>query len=91
MKKRKIVQSTCAPRGKENSCCRVESVVTVDERGQMVLPKEIREAAKIRAGDKLAIILLKKDDEVCCLTMMKVDELSDAVRSKLGPVFKVVM
>jgi AbrB family looped-hinge helix DNA binding protein len=91
MKKRKTVKSTCAPRGKENSCCRVESVVTVDERGQMVLPKEIREAAKIRAGDKLAIILLKKDDEVCCLTMMKVDELSDAVRSKLGPVFKVVM
>ena len=34
------------------SCCKVESIVSVDERGQMVLPKEIRERAKIGAGDK---------------------------------------
>ena len=34
------------------SCCKVESIVSVDERGQMVLPKEIRERAKIGAGNK---------------------------------------
>ena len=26
----------------EESCCNVESVITVDEWGQMVLPKEVR-------------------------------------------------
>jgi antitoxin PrlF len=29
--------------GKNASCCRVESLISVDERGQMVLPKELRE------------------------------------------------
>lgn len=91
MKKKKSAKSSCTPAGKESCCCNVESVVTIDKRGQMVLPKEIRDAAKIRAGDKLAIILLKKDDEVCCLTLMKADELSDAVKNKLGPVFKVII
>jgi len=31
-------------RAPKDGCCRVESIVSVDERGQMVLPKEIREA-----------------------------------------------
>ena len=41
------------------SCCKVESIVGVDERGQMVLPKEIREKAKIGAGDKLVFSFQK--------------------------------
>ncbi len=38
-------ESCCQPN--EISSCSVESIVTIDERGQMVLPKEIRERAKI--------------------------------------------
>ena len=41
---------------KSMSCCRVEVVVSIDERGQMVLPKEIRQRADIHPGDKLALI-----------------------------------
>jgi AbrB family looped-hinge helix DNA binding protein len=40
-------------------CCnsrRVESLVAVDERGQMVLPKDLRDKAGIRPGDKLALV-----------------------------------
>jgi AbrB family looped-hinge helix DNA binding protein len=37
----------------------VESIVSVDERGQMVLPKDIREKAKIRPGDKLAVVSME--------------------------------
>lgn len=73
---------------KESRCCEVKAIVTIDERGQMVLPKEMREAAGIKAGDKLAVIAMFKDDSVCCLSLMKVEELSDAVRAKLGPVMK---
>ena len=41
----------------EQTCgCRVESIVSVDERGQMVLPKDAREKAGIHPGDKLAVI-----------------------------------
>jgi hypothetical protein len=36
------------------SCCKIHSIVTVDERGQMVLPKEIRDQAEIRPGDRIS-------------------------------------
>jgi len=74
----------CAP-GKM-SCCRVESIVSIDERGQMVLPKEIREKAKIRSGDKLAVVSLEKDGKICCLSLIKVEDLEVMVKSMLGPV-----
>jgi antitoxin PrlF len=37
----------------------VESIVAIDERGQMVIPKDIRERAKTRSGDKLAVLSLE--------------------------------
>ena len=74
--------------GTGSRCCEVSAVVTIDERGQMVLPKEMRDAVGIKAGDKLAVIAMFKDDNVCCLSLMKVEELSDAVKAKLGPVIK---
>jgi antitoxin PrlF len=84
---KKTEGSCCAPEGKE-SCCKVESLITVDERGQMVLPKELRERANIRAGDKLALISWQKDGEVCCFTLIKADALADRVREFLGPILK---
>jgi AbrB family looped-hinge helix DNA binding protein len=67
------------------SCCQVTSLLSVDERGQMILPKEIRERAGIRAGDKLALVAWEKDGAVCCLTLIKADELAGMVKEKLGP------
>lgn len=72
------------------SCCRVESIVSVDERGQMVLPKEIRERAEIRAGDKLAVVSMEKDGKVCCLSLIKAEKLESMVKSMLGPVMDEV-
>jgi antitoxin PrlF len=67
------------------SVCNVEAVLSVDERGQMVLPKEVREKAGIRPGDKLALISWEKDGEVCCLALMKAGNLSGMVKRVLGP------
>lgn len=72
-------------------CCKVESLTTVDERGQMVLPKELREKAGIRAGDKLAIMSWQKDGEVCCLSLIKVKDLTEMVKGMLGPVMKEIL
>jgi antitoxin PrlF len=82
-------ESCCTPR--EMSCCKVESIVSVDERGQMVLPKEIREKAKIKAGDKLAVVSMEKDGTICCLSLIKVEELEGMVKSMLGPVMDEVL
>jgi antitoxin PrlF len=71
----------CAP----GSGCRVEAVLSVDERGQMVLPKDVRERAGIRTGDKLALISWERNGSVCCLALMKVENLSGMVQDVLGP------
>ena len=65
--------------------CKVESLVTVDDRGQMVLPKELRDRAGITGGDKLAVIGWEKGGKVCCLSLIKVEELSTMVKGLLGP------
>ncbi len=66
-------------------CCKVEALVSIDERGQMVLPKEARDKAGIRAGDKLAVISWGKGGEVSCLTLMKAEALGGMVKGMLGP------
>ena len=72
-------------------CCRVEALISVDERGQMVLPKEVRAAAGIRPGDKLALVLWKKGGKVCCMSLVKTDELTGMVRDALGPLLKEII
>jgi len=79
-----------ASAGEMASCCNVEAVVSVDERGQMVLPKEIREKAGIKAGDKLAIIAMRQEGKISCLAMIKVEALADMVKGMLGPVMKEI-
>ncbi len=66
-------------------CCGIEAIVTVDARGQLVLPKEVRDVAGIKAGDKLAVVIMKNEGRFCCLSLMKAEALSDAVRDVLAP------
>ena len=72
--------------GLSTSCCGVEAVVTVDARGQIVLPMELRREAGIGTGDKLAVVSMRSAGRVCCLSLMKVEELAGTVREILGPV-----
>jgi antitoxin PrlF len=87
----------CGPEGMKRggmmarmSCCKVEAVVSVDERGQLVLPTDIREKAGIKAGDKLAIIMHGPHGhgDVCCISLIKAEGLAESVRSMLGPMMK---
>ncbi len=91
MQKKRSGNGEAPQAGADLGCCIVEAIVTVDERGQMVLPKELREKAGIKAGDKLAITSWKKDGEVCCFTLMKAGNLGRMVKSMLGPVLKDVV
>jgi antitoxin PrlF len=78
-------ESCCGPAALQG-CCKVEALVSVDERGQMVLPKEARDKANIHAGDKLAVISWGKGEQVSCLTLIKAESLTDMVKDMLGPV-----
>ena len=83
------------PKEKDESCgadcCKVEALVSIDDRGQMVLPKELREKANICAGDKLVVTSWVKDGKVCCISLTKAEELTEMVRATLGPVMRDVL
>jgi AbrB family looped-hinge helix DNA binding protein len=70
------------------NCCRIEAIISVDERGQMVLPKDVREKAKIKPGDKMAVITWEKEGEVCCITLIKAEELTDVVKEVIAPLLR---
>lgn len=72
-------------------CCRVESIVTIDERGQMVLPKEVRTNAGIKAGDKMAIVVCESGESKGCLVMLRVDQLANMVKKHLGPMLSEII
>lgn len=71
--------------------CKVDAVVTVDQRGQLVLPKDLREKAKLKSNDKLAVIGCEQNDEVCCIIMVKADKLGNTIKDFLGPMLKQVL
>ncbi len=77
--------SGCSP-----AACQIEAIVAVDEKGQMVLPKAVRDRAGIRAGDKLALIGWQKEGEICCLGLIKAESLAEMVKQVLGPLMKEI-
>lgn len=86
--RKKVNPENCgSPASPAIGCCKVEALVSLDERGQMVLPKEIRDKAKINAGDKLAVVSWEKEGKVCCISLVKAEELQEMVKSLLGPLF----
>lgn len=88
------------PKNKNESCCegrggvsdfRVEAIISVDERGQMVLPKDLREKYGIAPGDKLVVTALEKEGKVCCFALLKVHDFAAMVKEKLGPALKEIL
>lgn len=73
------------PVSKEMSCCSVDAIISIDGRGQIVLPKDLREKADINAGDKFTVISWKSEGKVCCISLIKVDQFADTVKNMLGP------
>lgn len=73
-------------KGGSCDCLKVQALVGIDDRGQMVLPKEIREKAGIQGGDKLALTTIEREGKICCILLTKSDELVQVVQSTLGSV-----
>ena len=93
MTKKKTINEMCGSDGSQCGCnpgsgCKVEAVLSVDERGQMVLPKDVREKAGINTGSKLALISWEKEGCICCLALIKVESLSGMVKEVLDPLMK---
>jgi AbrB family looped-hinge helix DNA binding protein len=79
-------EKCCDSEEKETCCCSVTAVVSIDEKGQLVLPKDIRNSIGLKAGDKLAVVSMGGKKERCCIMLMRADSLNDAVRVKIDMV-----
>jgi antitoxin PrlF len=81
-------------KAKSKKCCssdrrpkasyQIEAIITIDERGQMIVPKETRAKAGIRPGDKLALVGWRKGDRLCCLSLIKAEEMTEMVGELLN-------
>ena len=57
----------------------------------MVLPKEIRDRANIRAGDKLAAVSWESEGQVFCICLVKAEILTKMIGDVLNPMLKDIM
>ncbi|MCX6699847.1 MAG: HgcAB-associated protein [Methanomicrobiales archaeon] len=72
---------------KGSGCC-IEAVLTVDDRGQIVLPKQIRKKAGMKTGDRLALIVWEANNKVCCVGLIKAENLNAGVKGVISPFFE---
>jgi AbrB family looped-hinge helix DNA binding protein len=78
----------CDPRNLDTRCCRVESIVSVDNKGQIVLPSGLRKKMDIDEKGKLVVVSLGDPEEPTGIILLKANIFGDMVKNFLGPVMK---
>ena len=69
----------------------IEAIVSLDSRGQILLPKEVREKAGLKPGDKLAVITHVHGQEVAYIMLIPVERLAESLRQFLGPLLRELL
>jgi len=75
----------------EGDVCRIDAVITMDAKGQIVLPKDLRQEAGFKPNDKIAVVACEKNGAVCCIMLIRAESLAGAVSKTLGPMLKSVI
>lgn len=77
------------PQANDNTSCddsyEIEAVISFDERGQLVFPKDVRKKFNLKAGEKFLMISCTSNDELCCFSIIKTKALNKMVGGALGP------
>lgn len=76
------------------SCCNVEAIVSFDDRGQLVIPKDVRKKFNLKTTDKFALISCGSQEgegSICCFTLIKTEHLQASVKEVLEPVFTDIL
>lgn len=72
----------------DDSCCEIEAVVSFDERGQLVFPKDVRKKFNLKAGEKFLMISCTNEAGLCCFTMVKTTAVNKMVGNAINPMLK---
>lgn len=79
----------------------IEAIVSFDDRGQLVIPKDLRKKFNLKAGDKFALISCVQgvncceapatdnsccdNQDVCCFTLINTKQLKGMISAALHP------
>jgi antitoxin PrlF len=70
----------------QDQCCipnennfELEAVISFDERGQLVLPKDVRAKFNLEAEEKFALVSCTNTGELCCFHIIKTQKLSQTI------------
>ncbi len=91
MNSQKNTEPCCSASTKDFGCCHIEGVVHVDSRGQIVLPKGLRDKMNINEGDRLIVVGMREKGELTSISLMKADKMDNMVRIALKPIMKSVI
>ena len=72
----------------DDSSCEIEAVVSFDERGQLVFPKDVRKKFNLKAGEKFLMISCTNEAGLCCFTMVKTNAVNKMVGNAINPMLK---
>ncbi|MBN2152563.1 MAG: AbrB/MazE/SpoVT family DNA-binding domain-containing protein [Candidatus Lokiarchaeota archaeon] len=65
----------------DDSALTLFSITKIDERGQIVIPKDVRDGLGWNKGEKIAIITRKNTEgKLCCVMLVHVDSLADYIK-----------
>jgi AbrB family looped-hinge helix DNA binding protein len=81
----------CVSSNEGLACCHIEGIVNVDSRGQIVLPKSLRDKMAIHEGDRLIVIAMKDKGIITSISLMKADKVDSMVKIALKPTLEGLM
>ena len=82
----------CCPSSEDEvSCCHVEGVVTIDAKGQIVLPKSLRKEMELKEKDKLIVVSMKDKGKITSISLIKSKAMDNMVKIMLKPVMETIL
>ena len=84
MSKNDNCDSVCST---DTSCCETEAIVKIDDRGQILFPKDLRTDLNIKPGDKFIVVTMKKKDgNIGFFSLIKANEFTGIVENFIAPI-----
>ncbi len=88
---KKATHSGSADGALKGASCAMEALLTIDARGQIVLPKDLRQKAGIGEGDKFAAVSCLEEGRICCIILVRAGDVAGMIKGRLGPAINQIM
>ncbi|HEX2947197.1 MAG TPA: AbrB/MazE/SpoVT family DNA-binding domain-containing protein [Clostridia bacterium] len=72
---------SCLPLNENRGSCCVEAIISMDDRGQIVIPKNIRDKLGLTSSEKLVLISWTKSNKVESVSIMRNDVFSEIINN----------